>query len=311
LANIPRGSLVAEKPHPGVESFALVGHRGAAAAKALSAAGLCGYSYDSGRRSRSTGKERDAETGLDYFGARYMSAAQGRFTSPDPLPGWEKDPQSWNMYSYGRNNPLKYIDPTGETYEVCDANGQNCGTISDAQFDKFRKDKNLNFRGGSSGSIYAGDALSGTFRQTDVDLDPGVAQALHAAGVVADREVKKFARDVAITAATGVVFSGAAAAVAKIGSAVPENLPLLRQVSEVVSKGNLKHILQRHLGRFQELNPGMTADDIVSLGIDVAQTGKQVAGNAFVKTVEIGGKEVTVRAILNPNNGLRSVHVLE
>ena len=30
-----------------------------------------------------TGKERDAETGLDYFGARYMSAAQGRFTSPD------------------------------------------------------------------------------------------------------------------------------------------------------------------------------------------------------------------------------------
>jgi RHS repeat-associated protein len=31
-----------------------------------------------------TGKERDAETGLDYFGARYMSSAQGRFTSPDP-----------------------------------------------------------------------------------------------------------------------------------------------------------------------------------------------------------------------------------
>jgi RHS repeat-associated protein len=30
-----------------------------------------------------TGKERDAETGLDYFGARYFSGAQGRFTSPD------------------------------------------------------------------------------------------------------------------------------------------------------------------------------------------------------------------------------------
>lgn len=66
-------------------------------------------------RSRSTGKERDAETGLDYFGARYLSAAQGRFTSPDtPLldqhPG---DPQSWNLYSYVRNNPLRYTDPTG------------------------------------------------------------------------------------------------------------------------------------------------------------------------------------------------------
>ena len=32
-----------------------------------------------------TGKERDNETGLDYFGARYMSSAQGRFTSPDPF----------------------------------------------------------------------------------------------------------------------------------------------------------------------------------------------------------------------------------
>jgi hypothetical protein len=30
-----------------------------------------------------TGKERDAESGLDYFGARYMSSAQGRFTTPD------------------------------------------------------------------------------------------------------------------------------------------------------------------------------------------------------------------------------------
>lgn len=31
-----------------------------------------------------TGKERDQETGLDYFGARYVSGAQGRCTSPDP-----------------------------------------------------------------------------------------------------------------------------------------------------------------------------------------------------------------------------------
>lgn len=62
-----------------------------------------------------TGKERDAETGLDYFGARYFSAAQGRFTSPDPLLGSANplDPQSWNRYTYGLNNPLRYIDPFG------------------------------------------------------------------------------------------------------------------------------------------------------------------------------------------------------
>jgi len=62
-----------------------------------------------------TGKERDAETGLDYFGARYMSAAQGRFTSPDaPLIDQNPaEPQSWNLYGYVRNNPLGYVDPSG------------------------------------------------------------------------------------------------------------------------------------------------------------------------------------------------------
>jgi len=62
-----------------------------------------------------TGKERDAETGLDYFEARYMSSAQGRFTSPDsPLIDQHiNDPQSWNLYTYVRNNPLRFMDPTG------------------------------------------------------------------------------------------------------------------------------------------------------------------------------------------------------
>jgi len=53
---------------------------------------------------------------LDYFGARYFSSTQGRFTSPDEF--WKDsqvgDPQSWNKYAYVRNNPLKYIDPEGE-----------------------------------------------------------------------------------------------------------------------------------------------------------------------------------------------------
>jgi RHS repeat-associated protein len=64
-----------------------------------------------------TGKERDAETGLDYFGARYFSGAQGRFTSPDPLMASAKisNPQTWNMYGYSLNNPLRYTDPNGES----------------------------------------------------------------------------------------------------------------------------------------------------------------------------------------------------
>jgi RHS repeat-associated protein len=62
-----------------------------------------------------TQKERDIETGLDYFEARYFSSVQGRFTGVDPLTGSAKPemPQSWNRYSYCINNPLLYIDPSG------------------------------------------------------------------------------------------------------------------------------------------------------------------------------------------------------
>jgi RHS repeat-associated protein len=86
-----------------------------------------------GGGSRCTGKERDPESGLDYFGARYFSASQGRFTSPDewaggiadpftggqvgqpgPLPYADiTDPQTLNKYVYVRNNPLRYTDPDG------------------------------------------------------------------------------------------------------------------------------------------------------------------------------------------------------
>src|SRR5262249_18126568 len=63
-----------------------------------------------------TRKERDSETGLDYFGARYYGSTMGRFLQTDPI--WVKadrlvDPQRLNLYAYGRNNPLKFTDPTG------------------------------------------------------------------------------------------------------------------------------------------------------------------------------------------------------
>jgi RHS repeat-associated protein len=85
--------------------------------------------------SRSSGKERDAETGLDYFLARYYSGAQGRFLSPDPLMAMPErliDPQEWNMYGYVRNNPLSITDPTGLDIWL-----QGCGKDSDTCKDNF------------------------------------------------------------------------------------------------------------------------------------------------------------------------------
>jgi RHS repeat-associated protein len=71
--------------------------------------GNCGYPSTR----HLTGKERDVETGLDYFGARSYASALGRFDSIDPGTPHFADPQSWNRYAYVLNNPLRYIDPDG------------------------------------------------------------------------------------------------------------------------------------------------------------------------------------------------------
>ncbi len=60
-----------------------------------------------------TGKERDAESGLDYFGARYLASAHGRWMSVDPEIPYVLDPQSLNRYGHTRSNPVTFIDADG------------------------------------------------------------------------------------------------------------------------------------------------------------------------------------------------------
>jgi len=77
--------------------------------------GTCCSAQRPTSQSQFPGKERDAETGLDYFLARYYSGAQGRFVSVDPAmeSSDPSNPQSWNRYAYTFNNPLRYTDPDG------------------------------------------------------------------------------------------------------------------------------------------------------------------------------------------------------
>lgn len=89
-----------------------------------------------GVRQQMAGSERDTETALDFMQARYYSGAQGRFTSADPynviheqqyaeddrkanaiLKRYLLQPMRWNRYVYALNNPLRYVDPTGERDE--------------------------------------------------------------------------------------------------------------------------------------------------------------------------------------------------
>ena len=89
-----------------------------------------------------TGKERDSESGLDNFGARYDSSSMGRFMTPDPLGGGLVNPQTLNKYSYVANNPINFTDPTGLYMCADDAKDakEHCTSDKDKAFETQRKD---------------------------------------------------------------------------------------------------------------------------------------------------------------------------
>jgi RHS repeat-associated protein len=77
-----------------------------------------------------TGKERDTESGLDNFDARYDASSMGRFMSPDPGNAGAdySDPQSWNAYAYVGNEPMNETDPDGMDPCPSGSNSDMCVT---------------------------------------------------------------------------------------------------------------------------------------------------------------------------------------
>ncbi len=67
-----------------------------------------------------TGQEEDTETGLYNYGARHYDPAVGLFISPDSIVPDPADPQTLNRYSYCRNNPVMYVDPSGHLFGIDD-----------------------------------------------------------------------------------------------------------------------------------------------------------------------------------------------
>lgn len=120
-----------------------------------------------------TGKERDSETGLDYFGARFYGSNMGRWLSPDEFAGGPVDvfggdptppgplpyaditnPQSLNKYAYAFNNPLRYVDPDGHfswavhtwlTQTAAQSRGYSASTIKLMVQSNLRVDRPSNF----------------------------------------------------------------------------------------------------------------------------------------------------------------------
>jgi RHS repeat-associated protein len=87
-----------------------------------------------------TGKERDSESGSENFLARYYGSALGRFLGPDEPSADQQadDPQSWDLYSYVRNNPPGRLDPDGRACVAVGggfgddhSGGQSCAEAND------------------------------------------------------------------------------------------------------------------------------------------------------------------------------------
>ena len=164
---------------------------------------------------RFTGKERDGETGLDYFGARYYASQMGRFTTVDPghVNGNILDPQSWNAYAYARSNPLKYTDLTGTEYETCVYGGSgysgSCGSVSDQYFAILSRSPGAGIQLWD-GAIFAGGKVVGYYNQTSID--PTFNDFARLTGELSSRWLREQSTQMAVgaaIAATGGLAAGA------------------------------------------------------------------------------------------------------
>ena len=132
-----------------------------------------------------TGKERDAESGLDYFGARYYASTMGRFSSPDD--GSDQDPsnpQSWNLYSYVQNNPLSNVDPDGHTCQTNstdgsvydDEDGQGCSAVDRQDAQRLQNEQYDANVSGNFGSVGTSSFSAGNIAQQGLSALSSVGQ---------------------------------------------------------------------------------------------------------------------------------------
>ncbi len=183
-----------------------------------------------------TGKERDAETGLDYFGARYQRAGVGRFTTVDPVGGRLADPQTLNRYAYARNNPLRFVDPTG-MYEI-DA---GCSNDKRCSAEAARFEGELRAAAGSKDATIAAAATAyGTLHDGNgVTVNFGNGRAVEAAcgngaagcvtpGYVGDPATGAMNPDVKVLLQSGMSDTAFQRAIVHEGSHVSDDLAFIR-----------------------------------------------------------------------------------
>ncbi len=249
-----------------------------------------------------TSKERDAETGLDYFGARYYGQRVGRFTTIDPVYTWREnlaDPQRWNRYAYTRNNPLRFVDPDGKAARELTA-------AQVAQFQQRAAAAGPSHDGFALGTLLPATGLAltlGPFAALAAEVAPAaLATAMTFAASPRGQEIAAGVAEGISGAAPGSLSMGASigaqgvrasAPVGRLGSAL-EVTPGTNAPATIGGRLYTGHALDRMQGR--GLTPAVVEDTIAG--------GAQTPGRAGA-TVHTTGQ---ARVILNPNESVKTVY---
>ena len=269
-----------------------------------------------------TGKERDAESGNDYFLNRYYASSMGRFltpdfqdddTDPEPVPWAVYDnPQSLNLYSYVYNNPLSHGDRDGHSVNVCTTGSdgsQQCTLMSNDQYQAAQQANNGGLNVPSLNQVGGNSNANGTFNATGITdasgntvgsatyvpdnpgIDPFVPANAAGYGVIGQART-------AVNIMGGIGLAAASVAMPELLSdAVPEvggmaglgraGASLANKLNHIFGKAghNLDGVVEACGGRMQAYEAMQNA----------ASAATQGTSGPFQVTVQVGGENVVVR----------------
>ena len=138
-----------------------------------------------------------------------------------------------------RNNPLRYVDSDGETYHVCDQNGQNCSDQSDPDFSQNQKNSVANGEHWGGGNITLADgSAGGSYKQTAVDLSLSSSSIVMGVGQMAGPTLQVIGVGAVIATAevalpmTGLELAGAGPGIGTLLKSSARRLPNLKGLSK-------------------------------------------------------------------------------
>jgi RHS repeat-associated protein len=257
-----------------------------------------------------TGKERDAESGLDYFGARYYGSSMGRFITPDPKSSSAHlaEPQSWNRYAYVGNNPLIFVDPDGlEKFRVFLA--YTSGDVNRSNVPNQAAIQRLAAKNGNSVEFYQGSGTNGATRANfDAATKSGDTTVVIGHGVLVNEGGQ--ARAQGIDLADGPV-GKPSAGVLSDHNGVPATDPTVNGGTVAIFACDSNNLANQYSGadHFVGVDSGLGSGQTGSAAVETSLDSLAAAGGAFVK--DLASNKSLATAVKDANKVINQSPVLD